>query len=799
MKIRSILPMVAMAIVGALLAVWFQRSGESPPVDVPPANVAVYVPTNAPENAPEQEPPPSREDEAARLERERLERERAMAQCRVALVRTADSFLGEAAAIAIQAKDLTARTDRLREIALAQMRVGDLAAARTVALAMERGYYRSQMLRSILQDQIEGADFVEGRATFRAWYDGMVARVKGLEGKVDWWSTVAGVQTNLGDRDGATASLERGVALARKIGSTNKRNAELLDLARLQARIGDVAGVKATLGARASFWRNTDAPTVIASAQIKAGDFAGARATVAAMDLKKGRAESVWKEISQAQAEAGDFAGAVASGKASGSWEGTDLALGAIARVQSKAGDFLAAKATVAKMDQPAKQLWAMVAIAKAQISARDFAGARLTAGAIEFSEPRAETYLALAIAQGSAAAFADAREAATVVERPGQRAWACVTVAEAQIAAGELAGLGQFLEVIKPAAVATDPSYFYFGRIWHGFVWASVEAGDVPAAKKSLRETVAFVPIVQYVNCRSRKPSADDLLRLVERRDCLRVACGAGQVEIGDLVGALATLEVIEGAAARAMLLLKIAEGKHAAGDAAGAAKAITDALAATASAGDLSKKAQHEMGMARTYRSWGQSARATKLLVVEAVPFTRDILYLEIAGLQARLGSATDAKDTASKIGSSAKAAAAYQRVAVEQVRADNTAAALVTAGQIKGSGFQADARAAVAAALIETDGFMAARALAQKPYGLSFRTQACQRIARMYGERGNAADILEWARQEQAVECRISILLGGAEGLRIMAKSAEPSFMSPIATPPFPVPAPPAPDRQ
>jgi hypothetical protein len=738
--------------------------------------------------------PPPKQDEPARLEREREE-----AELREALRRTADRFLKEAAATALQPQSMVERTDVLYDIALAHLRADDCIAARKVAIAMKPGYKQRGILQSALYGQIKNGDFEEGGKTLRIWKDRMTEQVEGLAARPSWWRMVGRLQGKLGDRDAAQETLRHAVALARESRRSDKRDAELLDLAGAQADVGDVGGVRTTLALSQSRRRDEVGPYIFARAQMKAGDFAGARRTAATLATKHGPAVMVWKQISEAQAEAGDFAGAVATGKASGALDGANHARLAIVRAQIKAGEFLAAKSTVAEMGGSSYRRRGLIAIARAQVQAGDLAAARLTTDATEHADWRAEFYLVRAAALRSAEAFADARDAAAVIRPPGQRAHACLLVARAQLAAGQRAGLDRILEVVEPAAEQVKVSFYYYASIRLGLAELFAEVGDLPAAKKTLRDTVPVAATIKYVSHRGRRPSPDNLLRYVELRDGLRTACGMQQAGIGDLAGARATLEVIEGAAARAMVLLKIAEAQRAAGNEDAATKTIAEATAATAMCGKVSKSAKHVQGSIIGFSFLNRVAVAAiaQEHADADVPFSRSMLYLEIADMRSRLGDVAGARDAAAKAGVGPLSVTAYARIAVAHIRAGDAKTARAIVSEVEDPERQERVRVGMAVSLARAGEFAEARALAAKPYGLTYRARACRRIAKAYGERGDAAAILAWAQQEPSAQSRINILLGGAEGLRVMAESANPSFVPPTATPP--ASATPAPDQQ
>jgi len=720
-KIKPIACLLASVIVGALLAGWFLR-GDSPPAVVPFENQLA----------------PSQEDEVARRERveqQRMERERRTTECREALSRTARAFLVEAIAMADRSEYEISCGNRLWKITEMQVQAGDFVDARTTALAIKDTAAAAKLLPKVIRAQFDAGEPVEARETFRIWFDIMQARNKDATGKQEWRRTVAGVQSDLGDRDAATAMLRSALPLVRKIKNTYDRSSDLTDLADAQAEVGDVAGVRETMAVHESVKYKKYTLRLVAKAQIRAGDFAGAQAAVATMT---GANVELRAEIITAQVRAGDIAGAVAAAEAGKDWR-QDRAWTHIALEQCRAGDLAAADATQAKIKFPARRDGVLAAITAARIEARDFSGAGATAATIGHAARRAEAYRLIAIAQGTAEAFAVAREVAVAVEHAGARASVCLALAKAQVAAGDHTGLVLLLEVVELGAAKIDASDNHFTQFRSDLARMFVTAGNVPAAMKTLREAVDLAKTIQY-------------------RDARREVLGKLQAEIGDFAGALATLAVIESAGDRRRLLLKIAEVKLAAGDVAGVAKMIDDTLA----------------------------------------PVERDELRARIAGKQAQLGDMTAASATVAEIVTPGLVGTAYRCIAMAQAEACNGVGAMATLEKIEHLQMRGNAGMAVAIALAEAGDFPAARAAALKTHGIFQRAQAFQSIARVCGERGDAASVLAWARQEQEAFCGVMILMGGAEGLRTMAKSAEPSFVPQTTTPPNIVPALPIPTQ-
>jgi len=155
MKIKSILPMVASAIVGLVLTAWLLHGGAALPVEAPP------------ENAPQNQPAPNKDGEAARRE-----------QCRKTLHDTALAFLSEAALSADGIRSRERRPKILRLIVDAQSRAGDFAAARTTAAAFigvdnprEFATEMHEAYHAIALKQAMAGDFAEAVATVVAIMD----------------------------------------------------------------------------------------------------------------------------------------------------------------------------------------------------------------------------------------------------------------------------------------------------------------------------------------------------------------------------------------------------------------------------------------------------------------------------------------------------------------------------------------------------------------------------------------------------------------------------------------------------
>jgi RNA polymerase sigma factor (sigma-70 family) len=287
--------------------------------------------------------------------------------------------------------------------------------------------------------------------------------------------SLAMIQSEAGDRDGAAEALKLAREAADAIEDHNRRGNALMRLASAYSFVGDYEGAlrtaeasgahqAAALQSFARFLRNPDKPAArkalrkavatvqslpeheqrqflpaLASAQVRVGDLEGARKAIEPLGPWKVFGQ---EEIGVAQAQTGDVAGALETAKAFQADAPRARVLAAVARAQAKAGQRAAAEETLkavrkivadlaaaeakraARPGRPglggssrAAHLEAQVAVTQFHLG--DLAGARKTAGAIKSEFEKARAWLDL----GAAAAAAGKREEAREFLRAAARA----------------------------------------------------------------------------------------------------------------------------------------------------------------------------------------------------------------------------------------------------------------------------------------------------------------------------------------------------------------------------------------
>jgi len=625
MKCKPIVCLAVLVFVGALLAGWCLRGGGPSPGVVPPEN---QLASRKADEAARRARLEQERLEQERLEQERLAREEKAEECRQALRRTALAFLAEAAQSADAMRDPGRRAKTLRliasmqtregefeaalataalvgggrragyssstfsgysSIALAQARTGDFTAAVTTASATGATGNGPMLLQRIIRMQFAAGDRAGARNTLAVLIDIVEDSRQRSTGVIPFYSKlIAEMQLAVGDRDDAVATLRANLPAVLAIKIDSARGVFLYQLAKEQARTGDVAGVRETLGHVKSVGRDSEARhlAIIAKAQAEAGDIAGAR-TVAATSLAKTRyGPEIWRGIVEAQARAGDFAGAMDTAKMSGAAIKPDEARVVIARAQCQAGNLAAAMATSAEIMSWAERDTIQPEIADAQANRGDFAGAMATAATIRGAERRDPVYKSLAAAQAEAGAFAGARKAATAVKEERKRAEACLAVGQAQVAAEDHTGLDPLLEATTLlTASKVDTTMHFFATSQIAIVKLHVAVGDVPRATKLLRGFVDRLATLESKAPSGRKPSERVVLMFRRNRDSQRGYLGRVQAEIGDFAGALATAAVTKDARQRARILQEIAGRQAQKGDVA-AARATAAKIEAPAQA---------------------------------------------------------------------------------------------------------------------------------------------------------------------------------------------------------------------
>ncbi len=230
---------------------------------------------------------------------------------------------------------------------------------------------------------------------------------------------IARIQAKAGDLEGSRKTLREAWALGRTV---SRRDVILFSRLRVvgevAAEIGDVeAARKAADEIDDDKQEKTRALVSLARAQVKAGDAASARATLGeTLAFARGigprahtinddpvrNADTVLRELALAQAEAGDAKGAIATvaGRGSDTWKSE--VLGAIAPIQARQGDIAGALATARSITAAGHAGKAYCEIAAIQSRANGAEAALAWAARLE--PPAARAYALIGIADGVAA-----------------------------------------------------------------------------------------------------------------------------------------------------------------------------------------------------------------------------------------------------------------------------------------------------------------------------------------------------------------------------------------------------------
>ena len=285
---------------------------------------------------------------------------------------------------------------------------------------------------------------------------------------------VAERQAKAGDASAARETFAAALAAARTIRDDGKRAEELEEIARGQAKAGDVQAALAAARTISDKEPRAGAFGAIAEGQVEAGEAQAELDALRTISNNVLRADAL-RWIAEGQADAGDaqgaretFAAALAAARtiSNDHWD-RDWALRLIATSQAKAGDAQAALATARTIREERWRGWAFGAIAEGQAKAGDARGARETfAGAlaaaladqtISDDRDRAVALGAIAASQAGAGNARGAREtfaaalaaARTISDDYGNRDWALGEVAKSQVLARDFSGVGHTTALI--------------------------------------------------------------------------------------------------------------------------------------------------------------------------------------------------------------------------------------------------------------------------------------------------------------------------------------------------------------
>ncbi len=406
------------------------------------------------------------------------------------------------------------------------------------------------------------------------------------------------------------------------------------------------------------------------------------------------------------------------------------------------------------------------------------------------------------------AALLKEAKEAADAIEDKQGKAWALQAVAEAQAKAGDKEAAAQtFRDAIRAAKEIrgnnpADPD----GQNYHTRCWIAVaqaEAGDVKAARETAEaiegDSARDYALTQLARTLARAGDVKGALEIAEkvsanRKDEVLLAVAHYQVKAGKVEEAARAAEKIGGAAERAFLRVAIAGAQARAKERDAARKSLQEAMklaqlidaegdGRSVVAGAVAE-VQAEMGDA-------DEARQT----AGAVPpgMWKDVALVRVVTAQARAGDAKGALQTAEAVEGEYRKGEAVQAVVSAQLRSGALKAAQQTAATIPSVYWRVETLAEIAKAQARS-GDRAAAALSFKKAseeagdeganvrddepGLGgLRNAALCRVAQARAEAGEVKEALAWAAKQSSPLLKTHALINVARGLALRQAEERP----------------------
>jgi predicted negative regulator of RcsB-dependent stress response len=252
----------------------------------------------------------------------------------------------------------------------------------------------------------------------------------------------AEVEVKAGNIDKARKIFTSVLKIASGVEDKKKQVDALVDLARVQAEVGEFTAALETTETIDSQWNKAEALLLIATVQAKAKDFPAALATISRIQEPMSKTQALLVVV-KAQAEAGKLTDALETSEAIDDQVWRTESLVAIVKAQAEAGDFTAALETRNRIKDKTGQHNALSAIAKTHIKAKNFPAALSIALAMDSPLMQLETFKFIAKAQAEAnqtqaarATLATALKLAQGAEPAFLQALALADVAEVQVKA---------------------------------------------------------------------------------------------------------------------------------------------------------------------------------------------------------------------------------------------------------------------------------------------------------------------------------------------------------------------------
>jgi hypothetical protein len=404
-----------------------------------------------------------------------------------------------------------------------------------------------------------------------------------LQAKV--FSGMIVAQAKAGDRVGAGAISEAAQASIAKLPAVTAAY-DLSEIARAQAKSGDMAGAKATAAhignARPAF----QAYYWIASEELYTGNVSGARQTIGAAKSAAATIENensrwaCYSIVAAIQAYAGDAAGAMTTAKEISDQFEAGRALGQIAEAQAKRGDTAGAAATASRMKDT--DGWYKVSayekIAGAQAKAGDAVGARKSleaAKVVAASAPRESDKAAhlhsVAENQAEVGDMSGAKATAAQISDKYEQSLAYSGIATKQAKAGDRAGARQTFELAKTSgAQVTEKGII--GDAFRSVARGQAVAGEIDAARETAAKIKdegdhlrAYYDIVD-AQLRARDiAGAKATAALSGEKSSIWLGIMSAQAKRGDVKGAIVTAAEVTDAAEKesALDIIAVAQAK--------------------------------------------------------------------------------------------------------------------------------------------------------------------------------------------------------------------------------------------
>jgi hypothetical protein len=314
-------------------------------------------------------------------------------------------------------------------------------AAEAIQIAHSKGaagYNDSYLLSQIVTTLASEGFIADAIKTAASFYDVNYSMAAQL--------SIAQAQANSGEMTDARATLAAAQGNAAATQSIYLKNSQLLDVAKAQVKIGDMAGAQKSADLIPSADQKSWAELVIAMAQVDAGDRAGAQASLSKSQIDADR----W--IASSATQKAVMCDCLLDPHDEGHLASRELLVG---QTQTKAGDVAHARATLLAAQKYAGRIADASArsqnaynISMAQVEAGDIQGAQTTAEFITDAFWKNSAALSIAQAQARAGDIAGARETAKLITDVNSR-----QIVEYAIQAAELKARAAAASRANPSA----------------------------------------------------------------------------------------------------------------------------------------------------------------------------------------------------------------------------------------------------------------------------------------------------------------------------------------------------------